>query len=72
MAIRDRDTSYGRDADIGITTVLTPVRAPQTNSIAERVSGILRREYLDHVIMLRVAPGASQRNEWRVYAARPH
>ena len=38
--IRDRDTSYGGDfvakaATIGIRTVLTPVRAPQANSIAD-------------------------------------
>ena len=54
--IRDRDTSYGGDfvakaAGIGITTVLTPVRAPQANSIAERVIGTLRRECFDHVIV---------------------
>ena len=54
--IRDRDTSYGRDfitkaARIGTATVVTPVRAPQANSIAERVIGTLRRECLDHVIV---------------------
>ena len=54
--IRDRDTSYGRDfiakaAGIGITTIRTPVRAPQANSIAERVIGTLRRECLDHVLV---------------------
>ena len=54
--IRDRDTSYGGDfvpkaAGIGIRTVLTPVRAPQANSIAERVIGTLRRECCDHVIV---------------------
>ncbi len=54
--IRDRDTSYGGDfvakaAGIGIRTVLTPVRAPQANSIAERVIGTLRRECFDHVIV---------------------
>ena len=55
--IRDRDRSYGRDfipkaARIGIETVLTPVRAPNANAIAERVIGTLRRECLDHVIVL--------------------
>ncbi len=54
--IRDRDRSYGADfipkaARIGIETVLTPVRAPNTNAIAERVIGTLRRECLDHVIV---------------------
>jgi transposase InsO family protein len=54
--IRDRDRSYGADfipkaARIGIETVLTPVRAPNANAIAERVIGTLRRECLDHVIV---------------------
>ena len=55
--IRDRDTCYGRDfvpraRAIGIETVLTPVRAPQANAIAERLVGTLRRECLDHLIIL--------------------
>ena len=54
--IRDRDTCYGGDfvaqaAGIGIRTVLTPVRAPRANSIAERVIGTLRRECCDHLIV---------------------
>jgi transposase InsO family protein len=55
--IRDRDRSYGRDfvahaARLGIKTVLTPVHAPNANAVAERVIGTLRRECLDHVIVL--------------------
>ena len=55
--IRDRDMSYGgtfvpRAARLGIRTILTPVRAPKANAIAERVIGTLRRECLDHVIVL--------------------
>ena len=55
--IRDRDRVYGGDfrqraAALGIETVLTPVRAPRANAVAERVIGTLRRECLDHVIPL--------------------
>jgi putative transposase len=55
--IRDRDRSYGgafvaHARRIGIETVLTPVRAPNANAVAERVIGTLRRECLDHVIPL--------------------
>ena len=54
--IRDRDASYGGDfvvnaTRIGIRTVLTPVRAPQANAIAEPVIGTLRRECFGYVIV---------------------
>ncbi len=55
--IRDRDRNYGGDfvrraRVIGIETVLTPIRAPQANALAERVIGTIRRECLDHLIVL--------------------
>ena len=55
--IRDRDRSYGGDfiaraRRIGIKTVLTPIATPQANAIAERLVGTLRRECLDHIIVV--------------------
>jgi transposase InsO family protein len=53
--VRDRDAVYGaafaRTAGgLGIRTVLTPVRSPRANAVAERLVGTLRRECLDHLI----------------------
>jgi transposase InsO family protein len=55
--VRDRDAVYGADfarnaAGLGIRTVLTPVRAPRANAVAERLVGTLRRECLDHLIVV--------------------
>ena len=57
FVIRVRDRAYGGDfvlraKRIGIQTVLTPVRAPKANAVAERVVGTLRRECVDHIIPL--------------------
>ena len=55
--IGDRDRSYGgafmgKARAIGIKTVLTAVRPPQANAIAERVVGTLSRECLDHLMIV--------------------
>ncbi len=55
--VRDRDRVYGADfvaraTGLGIETVVTPVRAPRANAVAERLIGTLRRECLDHLVVV--------------------
>ncbi len=55
--IRDRDGSYGavfvsRLQAMGINEVLTAPRSPWQNAYVERVIGSIRRECLDHIIVL--------------------
>ena len=55
--IRDRDGSYGhrfcqQTRALGIEEVLTAPRSPWQNAYAERVIGSIRRECLNHVVIL--------------------
>jgi transposase InsO family protein len=55
--IRDRDAIYGRAFDervggLGLETVRIAPRSPWQNGYAERFIGTLRRELLDHIIVL--------------------
>src|SRR5262245_53869777 len=55
--VRDRDAVYGADfarraGGLGIRTLLTPVRAPRANAIAERLGATLPRECPDHAIVV--------------------
>jgi hypothetical protein len=55
--LRDRDAKYLRSFDAvlaaeGVRVVLTPYRTPQANSHVERLIGGVRREVLDHVLVL--------------------
>ncbi len=55
--IRDRDTIYGEDfrqrvQAMGIGEVLTAPKSPWQNAYAERLIGSIRRECLDHLIVL--------------------
>jgi len=58
--LRDRDSSYGTKfskvlADLGIKTLRSSPQSPWQNAHVERVIGTLRRECLDHVIVLSAA-----------------
>jgi transposase InsO family protein len=37
---------------IDVDAIATPVHSPRANAVAERVIGTLRRECLDHLILL--------------------
>jgi putative transposase len=55
--VRDRDRIYGeqfreRVKAIGIEEILTAPRSPWQNPFAERMIGTLRRDCLDHVVVL--------------------
>jgi putative transposase len=53
--IRDNDRKYGssfKRVAAGIDVLKTPYRAPKANAICERFLGSLRRECLDHVLIL--------------------
>jgi putative transposase len=55
--LRDRDASYGSlfsnwVETMGITEVITAPRSPWQNEYVERVTGSIRREGLDHVVII--------------------
>jgi putative transposase len=55
--IRDRDSKFTAAFDgvftgNGTRVIKTPVRTPRANSLAERFVGTLRRECLDHILIL--------------------
>ena len=77
--IRDCDAVYGggfrgRAQALGVETVLTPVRAPRANAVAERMIGSIRRGCLDHVIPLDEAHLRAVLAEYLAYYnhERPH
>ena len=76
--IRDRDSIYGaefrrRVRSCGTRCLLTPPRSPQANSYCERIVGTLRRECLDHVIVLDERHAERVLREFvRYYHGRPH
>jgi len=55
--IRDRDAKYSGPFDEvfrseGLRIIRTPIRAPNANAVAERFVRTVRRECLDHVLVL--------------------
>ena len=77
--IRDNDSKFGAAfarvaAASGITILRTPVRAPRANAVCERFLGSVRRECLDHVLVLGERHLARVLREYVAYfnRARPH
>ena len=79
VLVHDHDATYGPAfarvaAASGIAVIRTPVRAPRTDAVCERFPGSVRRECLDHTVLL------GERHLGRVLAeyvgyvnrARPH
>ena len=77
--IRDNDTKFGVEFDqlaeaTGISVKRTPYRAPMANAFCERFIGSLRRECLDHVLVLGVGHLRRVLREYAGFfnAHRPH
>ncbi len=77
--IRDNDSKYGACFDrlaaaSGIRVLRTPVRAPRANATCERLLGSVRRECLDHVLVLGEAHLRHILKQYAAYfnRARPH
>jgi putative transposase len=79
ILIRDRDGKFGTAFDrvaeeAGVRVIKTAVRAPNMNAVAERFVGSLRREALDHLLLLGTRDLARVAGEYARYfnKARPH
>jgi transposase InsO family protein len=78
--IRDRDDKFGAEFDriakgAGARVIRTAVRAPLINSICERFIGSVRRECLDHILILHERHMQSVLDEYcfaYFNSARPH
>ena len=77
--IRDNDSKYGPHfaavaAGSGIEVIRTPIRAPNASAHVERFLGSLRRECLDHMLILNERHLAKVVREYAEFfnRARPH
>ena len=77
--IRDRDSRFTTTFDAvfeaeGIQILRSPVRAPRANAICERMIGTLRRELLDHILILHAEHLRRVLTEWLHHYThgRPH
>jgi putative transposase len=77
--LRDNDGKYGVRFDqvataSGIRVLRTPIRAPRANATCERFLGSVRRECLDHLLILHEGHLRRALREYCAYfnAARPH
>jgi len=77
--IRDNDGKFGATfarvaAASGITILRTPIRAPRANAVCERFLGSVRRECLDHLLVLGERHLGRVLREYIAYfnRARPH
>jgi putative transposase len=77
--LRGRDAKFGALFDraatgVGARVIRTPVRAPTANAICERFLGSVRRECLDHILILGDRHLERVLAEYRRYfnAERPH
>jgi putative transposase len=77
--IRDRDSKFGPSfarvaATSGIKILKTPYHAPRANAICERYLGSVRRECLDHLLILQEKQLQRVLNAYVAYfnQARPH
>lgn len=78
FVLRDRDSKYTEFFDAvfaseGIETLKTAPRSPRMNAHCERVIGTLRRELLDHLLLLNEAYARGVLDVYAVhYGHRPH
>lgn len=77
--IRDNDSKFGQDfsfvaSSTSIQVLRTPYRAPRTNAVCERFLGSVRRECLDHLLIMSEPQLYRVIKEYVTFfnAARPH